>query len=162
MAETKDFQGYLKNKCIVGYGIANGIINGAIFFAMNASNAAITFDQSAMIEEIALTGALLGVLLTLCVVPLTKMDFKKGVYTATAADMNATAKLPGNMIVLSLVVGVIALAICTALAAVFSFVLPMPLTRTGMMIFKGCMCAIAGAIAGYLVIGRTTAMVVAE
>lgn len=38
-----------------------------------------------------------------------------------------------------------------------TFVLPLPLSRTGMMIFKGVMCAVAGCVSGYVVIGATTA-----
>lgn len=41
--ETKEFKSYLANKCIIGYGIINGIVNAAIFFGMNASNPDVTF-----------------------------------------------------------------------------------------------------------------------
>lgn len=47
---------------------------------MHAGDADITFAAGKVVEEIALTGALLGLILTWCVVPLTKMDFNKGVY----------------------------------------------------------------------------------
>ena len=36
MAAAKDYQSYLKNKCIVGYGIVNGIVNALIFMGMHA------------------------------------------------------------------------------------------------------------------------------
>lgn len=157
MAAAKDYQSYLKNKCIVGYGIVNGIVNAAIFFGMHAGDASVTFGATDVITEIALTGALLGLILTWCVVPLTKMDFNKGVYQANPAGYGVLAKLPKKSIPMSIVVGVIALVVATPIAWLCTLFLPLPLTRTGMMIFKGCMCAIAGCVSGYVVIGATTA-----
>ena len=153
-AETKEFKSYLANKCIIGYGIINGIVNAAIFFGMNASNPDVTFAAGKVVEEIVLTGALLGLILTWCVVPLTKMDLRKNVYKADADRNGIIAKLPGGAITLSIPVGIIAAVVAGALALVF---MPMPLTRTGMMIFKGCMCAVVGALSGYIVVTRTTA-----
>lgn len=155
-AETKEFKSYLASKCIVGYGIINGIVNAAIFFGMNASDPNVTFAAGKVVEEIVLTGALLGLILTWCVVPLTKMDLRKNVYKADAERDGIIAKLPGGAFTLSIPVGVIAAVVSGALAWVFSMVLPMPLTRTGMMVFKGCMCAIVGALSGYIVVTRTT------
>ena len=156
-AKTKDYKSYLLNKCIIGYGIVNGIVNALIFFGMNASNPDATFVQGKIIEEMALTGVLLGLILTWCVVPLTKMDLKKGVYVGVEGAYGFTAKLPKKAIPMSLAVGVIALVVVVAITGLLTFVLPLPLNRTGMMIFKGCMCAITGAVSGYCVIGATTA-----
>lgn len=156
-AETKEFKSYLANKCIIGYGIINGIVNAAIFFGMNASNPDVTFAAGKVVEEIVLTGALLGLILTWCVVPLTKMDLRKNVYKADADRNGIIAKLPGGAITLSIPVGIIAAVVAGALALVFTMFLPMPLTRTGMMVFKGCMCAVVGALSGYIVVIRTTA-----
>lgn len=157
MAATKDYTGYLKNKCIVGYGIVNGVINALIFLGMHAGDPDITFVAGKVVEEIALTGALLGLILTWCVVPLTKIDLKKGVYQGDPNGYGWLAKLPCKSIPLSVVVGVIALAVAAPIAWACTFVLPLPLTRTGMMLFKGVMCAIAGCVSGYVVIGATTA-----
>lgn len=157
MAAAKDYQSYLKNKCIVGYGIVNGIVNALIFMGMHAGDADITFAAGKVVEEIALTGALLGLILTWCVVPLTKMDFNKGVYPGNSEGYGWLAKLPKKSIPLSIVVGIIALVVATPLAWLCTFVLPLPLSRTGMMIFKGVMCAVAGCVSGYVVIGATTA-----
>lgn len=41
MAAAKDYQSYLKNKCIVGYGIVNGVVNALIFMGMHAGGAPI-------------------------------------------------------------------------------------------------------------------------
>lgn len=162
MAATKDYQSYLKNKCIIGYGIVNGVINALIFLGMHAGEPDITFAAGKVVEEIALTGALLGLILTWCVVPLTKIDLKKGVYQGNPAGYGVLAKLPYKSIPMSIVVGIIALVVATPIAWLCTFVLPLPLSRTGMMIFKGCMCAIAGAVSGYVVIGATTAGFEAE
>ena len=67
MAAAKDYQSYLKNKCIVGYGIVNGIVNALIFMGMHAGDADITFAAGKVVEEIALTGALLGLINSLMV-----------------------------------------------------------------------------------------------
>ncbi|EEA91700.1 hypothetical protein COLSTE_00085 [Collinsella stercoris DSM 13279] len=155
-AETKEYKSYLANKCVIGYGIINGIVNAAIFFGMNASNPDVTFAAGKIIEEIVMTGALLGLILTWCVVPLTKMDLKKGVYKADADCNSIIAKLPGGTVTLSIPVGIIAALIAGALAWVFTLVLPLPLTRTSMMVFKGCMCAIVGLVSGFIVVTRTT------
>ena len=90
-------------------------------------------------------------------VPLTKMDFNKGVYPGNSEGYGWLAKLPKKSIPLSIVVGIIALVVATPLAWLCTFVLPLPLSRTGMMIFKGVMCAVAGCVSGYVVIGATTA-----
>ncbi|MFR3451957.1 MAG: hypothetical protein ACLTSX_10890 [Collinsella sp.] len=50
-AETKEFKSYLANKCIIGYGIINGIVNAAIFFGMNASNPDVTSPPRAVVER---------------------------------------------------------------------------------------------------------------
>lgn len=94
MAAAKDYQSYLKNKCIVGYGIVNGIVNALIFMGMHAGDADITFAAGKVVEEIALTGALLGLILTWCVVPLTKMDFNKGVYPGNSEGYGWLASCP--------------------------------------------------------------------
>lgn len=153
----KEYKSYLANKCFIGYGMVNGIVNAAIFFGMNASNPNVTFAAGKVVEEIVLTGALLGLILTWCVVPLTKIDLRKNVYKADANRESLIAKLPGGALTLSIPVGIVAAVLSGALAWVFTLVLPMPLTRTGMMIFKGCMCAIVGCIAGYMVVTRITA-----
>lgn len=155
-AAPKEYKSYLANKCIVGYGIINGIVNALIFFGMNASDPNITFAANKVVEEIVLTGALLGLILTWCVVPLTKVDLRKNVYKADANRDGIIAKLPGGAIALSIPVGIVAAVLAGALAWIFTLILPMPLTRTGMMIFKGCMCAVVGAVSGYLVVTRTT------
>lgn len=157
MAAPKDYTSYLKNKCIIGYGIVNGVINALIFFGLHASDPAITFTAGKVVEEIALTGALLGLILTWCVVPLTKIDLKKGVYQGTSEGYGWLSKLPYKSVPMSIVVGVIALVVATAVAWACTFALPLPLTRTGMMVFKGVMCAVTGCVSGYVVIGATTA-----
>lgn len=153
----KPYAGYLWNKSIVGYGIINGIINALIFLGINAGNADGLFDQGKIVEELALTGALLGMILTWCVVPLTKMDLRNGAYTADAdAVPAAVRKLPGKSIPMSIALAVVAGIAATAVTWVCTLVLPLPLDRTGMMIFKGVMCALTGCLSGYLVIGRVS------
>ena len=161
-AKTKDYKSYLWNKSIIGYGIINGIINALIFLGINSGNPDGLFAQGKIIEEMALTGVLLGLILTWCVVPLTKMDLKKGVYRGEAGAYGPTEKLPVKAIPMSIAVGVVALVVVVVLSGLLTFVLPLPLTRTGMMVFKGCMCAVTGCVSGYCVIGRVTSAWEAE
>lgn len=160
----KDYKSYLKNKCIVGYGIVNGVINALIFRGLNAGNPDALFGQAKIIEEMALTGVLLGLILTWCVVPLTKMDLKKGVYQRIdAAEADGASgsygfaqRLPRHAVPLSFAVGGVALAVVVILSGLFTLAAPLPLTRTGMMLLKGVMCAVTGGVSGYCVIGRVT------
>lgn len=161
-ASTKDYKSYLLNKCIIGYGVINGVINALIFLGINAGNPDALFNQGKIIEEMALTGALLGLILTWCVVPLTKIDLRKGVYRGQAGSYGFAEKLPVKAIPMSIAVGVVALIVVVVISGLVTFVLPLPLTRTGMMIFKGVMCAVTGGISGYCVIGRVTSAYVPE
>ena len=75
-----------------------------------------------------------------------------------AAPKDYTSYLKNKCIVgYGIVNGIIALVVATPIAWICTFVLPLPLSHTGMMIFKGVMCAIAGCVSGYVVIGATTA-----
>ena len=75
---AKPFNSYLLNKCIVGYGIINGIINAVIFYLMHLSEPELLFSEADIFHDFALTGVLLGILLFVIVVPLTRMDLRKG------------------------------------------------------------------------------------
>ena len=68
---AKPFNSYLLNKCIVGYGIINGIINAVIFYLMHLSEPELLFSEADVFHDFALTGVLLGILLFVIVVPLT-------------------------------------------------------------------------------------------
>ncbi|MFR3451956.1 MAG: hypothetical protein ACLTSX_10885 [Collinsella sp.] len=85
------------------------------------------------------------------------MDLRKNVYKADADRNGIIAKLPGGAITLSIPVGIIAAALSRRPGLAFYHVPAHALTRTGMMIFKGCMCAVVGALSGYIVVTRTTA-----
>ena len=131
---AKPFNSYLLNKCIVGYGIINGIINAVIFYLMHLSEPELLFSEADIFHDFALTGVLLGILLFVIVVPLTRMDLRKGVFSGLlVASVAATVSLMG--------VGAFACVL-----------LPLPLTVTGLMLLKGLVCACAGAVAGYITI----------
>lgn len=159
---TKSYKSYLSNKCIVGYGIVNGVINALIFFGMHAGDPGCSFAAGKVLEEIALTAFLLGLILTWCVVPLTKIDLNKKVYEPGADANSFICKFPVKAIPLSFVVGLIATVVAVPIAWLCTFVLPLPLGRTGMMIFKGVMCAVAGCVSGYVVIERVTSSYVPQ
>ena len=91
---AKPFNSYLLNKCIVGYGIINGIINAVIFYLMHLSEPELLFSEADIFHDFALTGVLLGILLFVIVVPLTRMDLRKGVFSGpNVANLGGAASL---------------------------------------------------------------------
>lgn len=81
----KSFKSYALNKCLIGYGVVNGIINAAIFAGINAGAPDAMFGMHDIVHDLAFTGLLLGMLLFACVVPLTRMDLRKGVFSLPGA-----------------------------------------------------------------------------
>ena len=57
------FTSYALNKCLIGYGVVNGIINAAIFAGLHAAAEGATFDMGAVVSDLSFTGLLLGMLL---------------------------------------------------------------------------------------------------
>ena len=90
---AKPFNSYLLNKCIVGYGIINGIINAVIFYLMHLSEPELLFSEADIFHDFALTGVLLGILLFVIVVPLTRMDLRKGVFSGPKSPISAARRL---------------------------------------------------------------------
>ncbi len=160
------FTSYALNKCLIGYGVVNGIINAAIFAGLHAAAEGATFDMGAVVSDLSFTGILLGMLLFACVVPLTRMDLRKNVFKLPAGGAGAFPLVSGSYAVSILVVGALACVFMTG--ALFSLALPAGgATVTGMMILKGLVCACGGAVAGYFTIsfvvrGQQRADAVAE
>ncbi|MEI3307543.1 MAG: hypothetical protein V8R48_01565 [Eggerthella lenta] len=152
----KTFSAYVSNKCIIGYGLINGIVNAAVFAAMHAAQPDVVFGLPDIAVDLALTGLILGVILFACVVPLTRHDLNAGRFACPEAFPGAVRLLPrsyaGAMLALGLVAAVAAVALGAALALVVSIVLPLPLPFLPMMALKGCVCACIGALSGYLTI----------
>lgn len=152
----KTFSAYASNKCIIGYGLINGIVNAGVFAAMHAADTSVTFGLADIAFDLALTGVILGMLLFAIVVPLTRGDLKAGRFARPDALPAVTRMLPrsyvGSLFVLGIVAGLAAVAVGTVLALVVGFVVPMPLPFTLMMVLKGCVCALVGALSGYLTI----------
>ena len=63
----KSFKSYALNKCLIGYGVVNGIINAAIFAGINAGAPDAMFGMHDIVHDLAFTGLLLGMLLFACV-----------------------------------------------------------------------------------------------
>ena len=77
---AKPFNSYLLNKCIIGYGVINGIINAVIFYLLHMGEPEALLGHADIFHDFALTGVLLGLLLFVIVVPLTRMDLRKHVF----------------------------------------------------------------------------------
>lgn len=152
----KTFSAYAANKCVIGYGLVNGIVNAAVFAAMHAAQPEVTFGMVDIVTEMALTGAILGIILFACVVPLTRHDLNAARFDRPEALPSFVRLLPrsyvGAMLVLGLVAAVAAVAVGLALALVVGIALPLPLPFAPMMVLKGCVCACIGALSGFLTI----------
>lgn len=148
---AKPFVSYLLNKCIVGYGIVNGIINAIVFYLMHRGEPDAVFGEAAIFHDFALTGALLGILLFIIVVPLTRKDVRKGAFIVPrAANLGGAASLvPASYAPALLVTAIAATVTIMGVGAIACVLLPVPLPLMGLMALKGFCCACAGAAAGY-------------
>ena len=130
----KSFKSYALNKCLIGYGVVNGIINAAIFAGINAGAPDAMFGMHDIVHDLAFTGLLLGMLLFACVVPLTRMDLRKGVFSLPGAAGGAFPLVSSSYAVSILGVGALAAVVMTGAGALLSLALPAAgATVTGMM-----------------------------
>lgn len=151
--QNNNFKSYLLSKCLIGYGLVNGIINAIIFYFMERGHLDKVFEAKDIISDFAFTTFLLGSLLALIVIPMIAKDMEKGKFKADNRVHKIEQFLPDHILLISLVVGLIACFISVALSAVIVYLFnASPLNVTQMMIFKGVICSIAGAISGYLCI----------
>lgn len=149
----KSFKSYALNKCLIGYGAVNGVINAAIFAGINAGAPDTMFGMHDIVHDLAFTGLLLGMLLFACVVPLTRMDLRKGVFSLSGAAGGAFPLVSSSYAVSILGVGALAAVVMTGAGALLSLALPAAgATVTGMMFLKGLVCALGGAVAGWFTI----------
>lgn len=152
----KEFGAYAANKCAVGYGLVNGIVNAGVFAAMHAGDTSVTFALGDVVFDLALTGLILGVILFAIVVPLTKHDLKAGAFVRPEVLPGVARVVPrsfaGALVVVGLVAGMLAAVIGAVLSGLMSVAGVMPLGFAAMMILKGCVCALVGAASGYFTI----------
>ena len=148
-----NFKKYLLSNCLIGYGLINGIVNAIIFYFMERGHLDKIFDGRDIITDFAFTTFSLGLILALIVIPMTAKDMEKGEFKAENRTHKIEKYLPNHILLTSLVVGLIACVISVILSALIVFVFKAsPLNVIQMMIFKGIICSIAGAISGYLCI----------
>lgn len=149
MSKQMSFNKYLLEKCLISSGIINGIINAGIFYLLEKNHTE-GFALADILIDLTATGILLGLILTLCLYPLTKMDIKKEKFVAQHNMDKIVNKLPDNKYLLGLLLGVIAAAVVVALSAI---IIPLtgiaPLTMMQMMFYKGVACTIAGGVTAY-------------
>ena len=142
-----NFKKYLLSKCLIGYGLINGIVNAIIFYFMERGHLDKIFDGRDIITDFAFTTFSLGLILALIVIPMTAKDMEKGEFKAENRTHKIEKYLPNHILLTSLVVGLIACVISVILSALIVFVFKAsPLNVIQMMIFKGIICSIAGAI----------------
>lgn len=149
----KSFKSYALNKCLIGYGTVNGIINAAIFAGINAGAPDTMFGMHDIVHDLAFTGLLLGMLLFACVVPLTRMDLRKSAFSMPGAASGAFPLVPTSYVASILSAGALAVVAMTGAGALLSLALPAAgTTVVGMMFLKGLACAFGGAVAGWFTI----------
>lgn len=155
MKKANSLNSYLLEKCVIGNGIINGIINAVIFYFMEKGHPDEIFNTSDIVIDLAITSFILGIILVLIVLPLTKKDVESGKLSLVHEENKIANFVPDNTKKAAFVVGLVDMVIITVISflSVVLFKLA-PLTVTGMMIFKGIMCAIAGMIAGYMCIAK--------
>ena len=111
------------------------------------------FGMHDIVHDLAFTGLLLGMLLFACVVPLTRMDLRKGVFALPGAAGGAFPLVSSSYAVSILGVGALAAVVMTGAGALLSLALPAAgATVTGMMFLKGLVCGLGGAVAGWFTI----------
>ncbi|MEG1311672.1 MAG: hypothetical protein RR942_15965 [Romboutsia sp.] len=155
MKKQLTLKSYMLEKCLIGYGIINGIINALIFYAMEKGHPDMMFETFDILADIGATTFILGIILMYCVVPLTKMDMNKKFTVPQNVNNKIASMLPDKKILMALSIGLITMVITVAICAVISMILPLPLNVKQMGIFKGLACSVAGGIAGYLTISKT-------
>ena len=151
MTKVHNFNKYLLEKCLIGNGIINGIINALIFFAMHKSEPNTTFMTTDIVIDLSATSLILGFLLALIVFPLTAKDLNAGKIQEGANKI--VGFLPKNKYASALVIGLVTMVIIAPITWALVMVLNLsPMTVKSMGIFKGIMCAVAGMIAGFMTI----------
>lgn len=147
--QSEPFAAYMRHKCLIGYGIINGIINAVIFYLLHRSDPGAVLTPADAAHDLAFTGLLLGPLLFACVVPLTKMDRAHGAFQATEGDELLCCPMPrsygASMLLVALVCAVAMTGACTLATQVTG-----PLDLGAMTLLKGVLCAAGGALSGYL------------
>lgn len=151
---AKPLGSYLLSKCIVGYGVINGIINAVIFYAIHASDPGVLLGEPDLLHDLAFTGALLGALLFIIVVPLTRADVRKQVFEVPdpARMAGGVSLAPAVYAPALLVTAVVAVVVILGVGALATLFVPMPLSITAATLLKGVACACAGGMAGYFTI----------
>lgn len=153
MSKLTKLDKYFLEKCFIGNGVINGIVNALIFYGAESAHKDKMFSLTDVLKDISFTVFLLGLLLVLIVHPLTVKDIKSGKLEKASEPSKLLKVLPKKKGLASLVVGLIAVAICVPLTALAAVALKLtPITYTGMGIFKGVICAIAGTLSGYLTV----------
>lgn len=153
MTKVHNFNKYLLEKCLIGNGIINGIINAMVFYAMHKSEPNATFMTTDIVIDLAATSLILGFLLALIVLPLTAKDLNSGKITRQESANKIVGFLPKNKYASALVIGLVTMVIIAPITWIAVMILNLsPLTVKSMGIFKGIMCAVAGMIAGCMTI----------
>lgn len=146
-ARAKPFPAYALNKCLIGYGLINGVINAIVFRLMYLGQESVTFDYGHVIADLAMTSLFIGLILFLCAVPLTKMDVRKGHVQLPRTDGLASF-VPRRYPLALVAVGALTCVVTTGVTALVAMALPLPLGVVAMMVLKGLLCGFAGGVSG--------------
>lgn len=155
-SQPKTFPAYALNKCLIGYGLINGIINGVIFWLLHLAQPDALFDQATLATDMAITSMFLGLILFAVAVPLTKHDLKTKSFLLPKKFDGLSKILPRNYVGSLLITGIFTSVVMASFTALIAFALPLPLELLPAALLKCVLCSLAGALSGYLAIMFTT------
>ena len=131
----------------------NGIINAIIFYFLEKGHIGTkTFAVEDIVKDLAFTSLILGWILASIVLPLTLKDVKKGKISAQEGTNKIANIMPNKKGLAYIVVGLFTMVVTVSITWLVARIIP---TVMQMMVFKGVMCAIAGASAAYMTIITT-------
>ena len=156
MTKLNNFNQYVLKKCLIGDGMINGIINAIIFYFLEKGHIGTkTFAVGDIVKDLAFTSLILGWILASIVLPLTLKDVKKGKISAQEGTNKIANIMPNKKGLAYIVVGLLTMVVTVSITWLVATIIPTPLTVMQMMVFKGVMCAIAGASSAYMTIITT-------
>lgn len=149
----KSFKSYALNKCLIGYGVVNGIINAAIFAGHQRRRSRCDVRHARHRARPRLhrpSPRYAAVRLRRAAHP---HGSAQGRFLPARCGGGAFPLVSSSYAVSILGVGALAAVVMTGAGALLSLALPAAgATVTGMMFLKGLVCALGGAVAGWFTI----------
>ncbi|MEG1447723.1 MAG: hypothetical protein RR048_00350 [Oscillospiraceae bacterium] len=145
---------FLVEKCFIGFGIINGIINGAIFYFINKNNSkALSFFEIGM--DFLITAIILSFVVAFIAQANAKSFIKKSGFPEISynkEDHLFIRFFPKNSFMKALVIAILCGIIFAPLFCGVGVMINIPTTLYPVMILKGVACSFIGGFTGYFAI----------